>query len=319
LAAYDLRPLSVGEILDRTFTLYRGHFWLFAGIMAIPSSIHVPMNFYIFDFWTRAITAQARGQVVTPPPGVFAVYLVFMPLFWSLYSLGLGAMTNAVSDVYLGRATSIRAAYRKVFGRFWRLVGLIITVGLMIFGIMFAIMVTTMMVFGIVAAAIGSAGGTGALAASIMVISMLAAFGGAFAAVAYVGMLFAVSIPALMVENQQVPTAIRRSVELTRGKRWSIFMGVLLTIMISYAAVMFFQGPFLLATVFLGMKGNVPIWLSLVTALSGAAGGAVSSPLIMIVLVTFYYDLRIRKEAFDLQHMMATLDQGRLTQTVSPA
>ena len=31
---FDLRPLSVGEILDRTFTLYRRHFWLFIGIAA---------------------------------------------------------------------------------------------------------------------------------------------------------------------------------------------------------------------------------------------------------------------------------------------
>lgn len=32
----DLRPLSLGEILDRTFTLYRRNFLLFAGIIAIP-------------------------------------------------------------------------------------------------------------------------------------------------------------------------------------------------------------------------------------------------------------------------------------------
>src|SRR2546429_8833007 len=36
MADLDLRPLSLGEILDRTFTLYRKHFLLFAGITAIP-------------------------------------------------------------------------------------------------------------------------------------------------------------------------------------------------------------------------------------------------------------------------------------------
>jgi hypothetical protein len=30
----DLRPLSLGEILDRTFTLYRRNFLLFFGITA---------------------------------------------------------------------------------------------------------------------------------------------------------------------------------------------------------------------------------------------------------------------------------------------
>ena len=32
----DLRPLSLGEIPDRTFTLYRRNFLLFTGIIAIP-------------------------------------------------------------------------------------------------------------------------------------------------------------------------------------------------------------------------------------------------------------------------------------------
>ena len=36
MSSFDLRPLSLGEILDRTFTLYRGYFWLFIGISAIP-------------------------------------------------------------------------------------------------------------------------------------------------------------------------------------------------------------------------------------------------------------------------------------------
>ena len=31
-----LRPLSTGELLDRTFSLYRSHFGLFLGIFALP-------------------------------------------------------------------------------------------------------------------------------------------------------------------------------------------------------------------------------------------------------------------------------------------
>jgi len=34
----DLRPLSLGELLDRAFTLYRRHFWLLVGITAVPSA-----------------------------------------------------------------------------------------------------------------------------------------------------------------------------------------------------------------------------------------------------------------------------------------
>ena len=35
---YDLRPLTTGEVLDRTFSVYRSRFWLFAGIAAIPAN-----------------------------------------------------------------------------------------------------------------------------------------------------------------------------------------------------------------------------------------------------------------------------------------
>ena len=43
----DLRPLSLGELLDRTFTIYRSHFWVFVGIMAIPASFGIPVNYLI--------------------------------------------------------------------------------------------------------------------------------------------------------------------------------------------------------------------------------------------------------------------------------
>ena len=39
MATAELRPLSLGELLDRTFSYYRSHFWLFVGIMAISTAV----------------------------------------------------------------------------------------------------------------------------------------------------------------------------------------------------------------------------------------------------------------------------------------
>ncbi len=36
MSQLELRPLSLGEILDRTFVLYRAHFVLFVALAAIP-------------------------------------------------------------------------------------------------------------------------------------------------------------------------------------------------------------------------------------------------------------------------------------------
>ena len=44
MGTFDLRPLSLGEILDRTFTLYRGYFALFLGISANPHILVLALN-----------------------------------------------------------------------------------------------------------------------------------------------------------------------------------------------------------------------------------------------------------------------------------
>jgi hypothetical protein len=59
---------------------------------------------------------------------------------------------------------------------------------------------------------------------------------------------------------------------------------------------------------FMLQGGAPPGWLAFATSISAACGSAVSSPLIMIALVLYYYDQRVRKEAFDLQHMIAQID-----------
>ena len=40
-SGYDLRPLSTGEILDRTFQLYRSRFALFASLAALPAAVQL--------------------------------------------------------------------------------------------------------------------------------------------------------------------------------------------------------------------------------------------------------------------------------------
>ena len=46
----DLRPLTLGELLDRSFSLYRRHFWLFVGIMALPSLLGLAFGLLVALF-----------------------------------------------------------------------------------------------------------------------------------------------------------------------------------------------------------------------------------------------------------------------------
>ena len=63
----DLRPLSVGEILDRTFTLYRGNFILFAGISAIPHILTLALSLAQVMFVIPAAGLSASGSSSTVP------------------------------------------------------------------------------------------------------------------------------------------------------------------------------------------------------------------------------------------------------------
>ena len=65
----DLRPLTLGELLDRSFSLYRRHFWLFVGIMALPSLLGLAFGLLVALFNPQpgspgsvAAQRQSRGD-----------------------------------------------------------------------------------------------------------------------------------------------------------------------------------------------------------------------------------------------------------------
>ncbi len=85
---------------------------------------------------------------------------------------------------------------------------------------------------------------------------------------------------------------------------------MLLAFIISLVGSMVFYMPFYIPTMIMMTRDHaMPAWLSLLSAIFAAVGSSVTSPIFMIVLVLCYYDTRVRKEAFDLQFMMASLDR----------
>jgi hypothetical protein len=308
--AIELRPLALGELLDRTFRLYRNHFWLFAGIMAIPSAFSIPFTVYFFSM-------QSSAVIGTPPTPKFAVGMglfafSFLCFFWAVYSMAIGAATYAVSEAYLGQKVTVRAAYGKVRGNFWRILGVIAVALLRAIGMFILVAMGMGIVIGISIGVIAAFGRTGGQPRTIVGIIM-----GLLIFLTYISgialwmvwsLRYAVSIPALLLEKLGVLAALRRSVHLTRGRRWQMLVAIFLCTMIAYVGVIVFQGPFLMTMMLSARTGQFPEWLSYAFAMSGAVGGAITGPVLLIALVLCYYDTRIRKEAFDLQFMMSSLD-----------
>ena len=126
-----LRPLTLGELLDRAFQLYRSRFAVFVGIAAVA---YLPL-FVIqtATLWApKTLSASAAAAVSVG----FLVALV-------LRLLGLAAANSAtimvVSAAYLERPITLREAYGQVSGMLLRVffimigMGIGIAVGLVLF------------------------------------------------------------------------------------------------------------------------------------------------------------------------------------------
>ena len=307
--ATELRPLSLGELLDRTFRLYRNNFWLFTGIMAVPSALSIPFSVLFFSTQTSALAGVPPSPKVLG--GMIFYGLTFFVLFFAVYAVAIGATTLAVSEIYLGQTISIRGAFGKVRGNVWRIIGVVVVALLRAYGMLILAVFGMAIAIGISSLAIAAAGsGPSRIVAGIVVgVVVVLAYLAGIVLWLWWSLRYAVSIPALLLERVGVLAALRRSVYLTRGRRWQMLVTILLCSIIAYVGIIVFQGPFFMTMLFSMRSGHVPEWLAYASAMSGAIGGAITGPVLLIALVLCYYDTRIRKEAFDLQFMMSTLDQ----------
>jgi hypothetical protein len=105
-------------------------------------------------------------------------------------------------------------------------------------------------------------------------------------------------LPAVYAEQQGVGKALERSWELTRGAFWRTF-GLFLLL-----GVMLYVLSFVLTPVFVGAAAVIPeapLWLRVSLGLSFVAiSSALLYPLFAIGVTLMYFDLRVRREAFDL-------------------
>src|SRR5260370_24541444 len=124
--ALVLRPLSIGEMLDRTFSVYRDHFKLFVGIFVVPQLVTFAVSFGM-QVITHAATSSSQGE---PIAGIS--WLFYLPLFFvtilATYALSQAATVYAVSQVYLERPTTISQSYLFIKGRFWSILAVIVLV-----------------------------------------------------------------------------------------------------------------------------------------------------------------------------------------------
>jgi len=293
-----LRPMSTGEILDRTFNLYRNNFVLFAGISVLPPALMLVVQLI------QAGMVATPGQPRAANVGLAAAGALGMIVGWIAYVVGIAvahaATVFAVSAVHLGRTTSIGESYGRVKGRYGRVVWVIFQVALRSFLPAILLIVVAAVVMPLAMAGGGKAGA--GLAVIVIGLSLIAA--------AIMGLLlylrYSLAVPACVLEDIAASSAIRRSATLSAGARGQIFVVYFLMGIITYVVMFVFLIPATLLAAFVA-KGS-PVVATLAAGLAMFIAGALAGPIATIALSLVYFDRRVRKEAFDLQLMMAAVD-----------
>jgi hypothetical protein len=303
-AAYELRPLTTGEILDRTFYLYRSNFWLFVGLASIAAAVNTATSL-VQVLYLHFVVARAGIGIAAPGAtgalfktfGIFAFAMVAGILYLAVYSVTQAATTSAVTAIYLGDATSIRQALANVKARWFRF----ILIGLwQIWSAMWLFFVLTIVGAGIAGgiAAVSRGNTTLAATAGVLVFVFIVA-GLVYGVIAYIRNSFAV--PAAVMEGLKVNKAMRRSKQLTSGTKGRIFLLYLFVLALYFVAIAI-QSP--ISIIILQKKATQILLLQTISLFIGFFTGSVIGPVGAIGLCLFYIDQRIRREGFDIEFLL---------------
>jgi hypothetical protein len=292
LGGYDLRPLSVGEILDRVFSLYRGHFWFFAGLSAASAGVNAVLGILrlVYMHFTNLSVASPSHTAI-----IGASSVVQGLLYLVAYSVTLAATTFAVNAFYLGRPTSLGESLTVARGIWPRCLGIAIWQGWSA-GWVFLLLLLPLVLVPVIVKS-GGAVAAGAITGLIFLVAFVA--GGVYGVIAYIRNSLA--LPAAVIENTRVRPAMRRSKQLVAGRKGRIFLLFLLVWVLWMVAVVI-QSPF----IFLAARaGAAQLFLTqgiilginfIVTTIVG--------PIAAIGLCLFYFDERVRREGFDIEMLL---------------
>jgi len=278
----ELRPLTAGELLDHSFGIFRRLFVPLVVIQVICSGVPFLLNVY----------GAARGG--TRIGFTFGVYLIA----FVLGALASAATAWLISESYLGRDLAPGAALRRAVPRMGGVMVLSLGLGLVV---MVSALPALLAVAGggaFAGLALQEGGNPGQAGAGALL--MLAGLALLVVPV-FVFSGLSVATPALVLEDIGAGKAMSRSWALTKGFRLRIvglLFVVLIVLMIPFLAIGAMGGAFQAEP----STGSVV----LVTVASGLVS-LVVGPLLYCVLTLVYYDLRVRKEAFDLEMLAAGL------------
>ena len=296
----QLRPLGVGDVLDRTFTVYRSKPLVFIGLSAIWYLLLV-LVFVVLAvaIFAGALAAFAR-QATTPSPeqiagaavGIIGFVLVAIVVAIIAISAQSASLVYAASRRYLAKDVAIGESFRA---------GLSASGRLFIAGVLVFLAIVGVWAVLLIVAAITNQG-----------LAFFLAILAAIVATAYLGCSWLVAPVIVVVEKMGPIAALGRAWGLSGGNRWRI-LGIQVLLFILNLVLSLLIGGLFGGLVAAGAQGGTPGQIgvtSIVQSIVNLASTIIWAPVEWIAFTVLYYDLRVRKEAFDLQLAAEALPQS---------
>jgi len=293
----ELRARGAGEIIDAAMKLFFARWKTFVPVAAV---FMVPYAAVSAIAETSLQSEFGPGGFLTDPqaiPTPEELFSVMAPIAilglaaLLLYPVLVGALSWAAARAYLGDNPPVGRIIGFAFSRFGSLLLVSILTGL----VLAAIVIVPLIVFGILSFA-SDAGFLFILAFPVIFV---------LAVIAIVRLMLA-SI-AVVVENAKGTGALKRSWNLVKGFFWKVVGTTLLAAIITFIVQLILTFPFSILSGFFVEES--PVISAILSFIGGAIGGSLITPFGLIVQVLLYFDLRIRKEAFDLSLMAQQLEQ----------
>ncbi len=226
-----------------------------------------------------------------------------------------GATRELVAHLLAGEPVTVRAVYRSVRERFWRLV-----VATLVVGVWLSVAVSVAGFVWLMFVGFGSAGVAilatslgvpeWAVAVAVIVVTLAGAVA-SLVLLLFLGGQVAYVLQAMMVEGRGVGAAVNRSVTLARGHLRRLAGMIVFTTFASYSAWLLLVTPLLYVGYVQGynlnpfVSGDAPVWYEIGLQVMWQASSVLLAPVWMLGLSLLYIDERVRQEGYDVELLAA--------------
>jgi hypothetical protein len=299
-----LRPMSLGEILDRTFQIYRSRFWVFAGIAALPALAMMAIHL-ANEFWWKIRPTDDASLFGVFNIDILWIALLFFHFHALLHFLVMPCMTQVASDEVLGKACGLSAALRSFFNHWLANAGLTLFVLSCVLLLPEIVIVLLEGCTAMLAQSVGiDTTGQGLIWAPMMTVGILTGIVAYF----WFSSRYAMSWCACRLEGLSAWRSLGRSRRLSRSTRLRLFVAQIVPTALWWVlsfAVTIAIGLLIRSLRAEGVRYIIVLRAYLLLTLAGTgAVSAILGPIYPIAITLFYYDQRIRKEGYDIERMM---------------